>query len=43
MKAVLISQSVEDCIKIINGEKTMIKFASVPKETPPIFHKELQI
>ena len=43
MKSVLISQSVEDCIKIINGEKTMIKFTNVPKGTPPIFHKELQI
>lgn len=34
MKSVLISQSIEDCIKIINGEKTMIKFANAPKGTP---------
>lgn len=34
MKSVLISQSIEDCIKIINGEKTMIKFSNAPKGTP---------
>ena len=34
MKSVLISQSIKDCIKIINGEKTMIKFANEPRGTP---------
>ena len=34
MKSVLIFQSIEDCIKIINGEKTMIKFANAPRGTP---------